>query len=63
MLRQAIADTDWETLDRHGGWDAVVTKVIQSEQETGSSDNPGMIDDFRLWGSSRCRRIGETGTK
>ena len=58
MLRQAIADTDWETLDRHGGWDAVVTKVIQSEQETVSSDDRGMIDDFRLWGSRRCRRTG-----
>ena len=62
MLRQAIADTDWETLDRHGGWDAVVTKVIQSEQESVSSDDRGMINDFRLWGSSRCRRMGETAT-
>ena len=60
MLRQAIADTDWETLERHGGWDAVVTKVIQSEQETGSSDDRGMIDDFHLWGSRRCRQMGVT---
>ena len=35
----------------------------ESEQETGSSDDRGMIDDFHLWGSSRCRRMGGTGTK
>ena len=23
----------------------------------------GMIDDFRLWGSSRCRRMGEYSTE
>ena len=57
MLRQAIADTDWETLDRHGGWDAVVQRVIQSEQETGSPDSRGMIDDFRLWQSNRCHQM------
>ena len=62
MLRQAIADTDWETLDRHGGWDAVVQKVIQSEQETGSPDNRGMIDDFPLWQSNRCHQTGVTLT-
>ena len=28
-----------------------------SEQETGSPNDPGMIDDFRLWGSSRCRQM------
>ena len=62
MLRQAIADADWETLERHGGWDAVVQKVIQSEQETGSPDNRGMIDDFRLWQSNRCHQTGVTLT-
>ena len=56
LLRQAIADTDWETLERHGGWDAAVKKVLQTEQEAGSLDDRGMIDDFRLWGSRRCRQ-------
>ena len=32
----------------------------ESEQETGSPNDPGMIDDFRLWGSSRCRRMRVT---
>ena len=57
MLRQAIADTDWETLDRHGGWDAAVEKVFQVEEQSASSNAPGMIDDFRLWGSIRCRQM------
>ena len=57
MLRQAIADTDWETLERHGGFDTVVEKVIQSEQETGSPDDRGMIDDFRVSRSLRCRQM------
>ena len=58
MLRQAIADTDWETLERHGGFDAAVNKVLQSEQEAASPNDQGMIDDFHLWGSHRCRRMG-----
>ena len=32
----------------------------ESEQETGSPNGREMIDDFRLWGSSRCRRMGVT---
>ena len=32
----------------------------ESEQETGSPNDRGMIDDFRLWGSRRCRRMGVT---
>ena len=60
ILRQAIADTDWETVERHGGWDAVVAKVIQSEQEAAPSNDQGMIDDFHLWGSRRCRQMGVT---
>ena len=31
-------------------------RVGESEQETGSLDDLGMIDDFRLWGSRRCRQ-------
>ena len=29
----------------------------ESEQETGSPNDRGMIDDYRLWGSRRWRRI------
>ena len=56
MLRQAVADTDWDTIARHGGFDAVVNKILQWEQKTPASTDRGMIDDFRLWGSRRCRR-------
>ena len=48
MLRQAVADTDWDTVARHGGFDGVVKKIIQWEQETPASTGRGMIDDFRL---------------
>ena len=58
VLRQAIADTDWDTVERHGGFDAVVRKINQSEQKRPPSNGAGSIDDFRLWGSRRCRRIG-----
>ena len=58
MLRQAVADTDWETIKRHGGWDAVIEKAIQVEEQLASTNGPGMIDGFRLWGSLRCRQMG-----
>ncbi len=58
MLRQAIADTDFDTIERHGGWDAVVTKVIQVEEQSASTNDQGMIDNFHLWGSRRCRQMG-----
>ena len=56
MLRQAIANADWETLERHGGFDAAVKKVLEVEEQSTSNNDPGMIDDFRLWGSRRCRQ-------
>ena len=58
MLRQAIADTDFDTIERHGGWEAVVTKVIQVEEQSASTNDQGMIDNFHLWGSRRCRQMG-----
>ena len=58
MLRQAIADTDFEIIERYGGWDAVIERVLQVEELSASTDGPGMIDDFRLWRSLRCRRMG-----
>ena len=30
----------------------------QFEQQNPNFDGPGMIDNFRLWGSSRCRQMG-----
>ena len=58
MLRQAVADTDWDMIERHGGFDAVVEKVLQVEEQSASTNGPGMMDDFRLWGSRRCCRMG-----
>ncbi len=62
-LWQAIADTDWDTVARHGGFNAVVKKILQWEQENPVPKGRGSIDDFRLWGSRRCRRIGDTATR
>ena len=59
MLRQAIDEADWDTVERHGGFNAVVEKIVQWEQENPVPKGRGSIDSFRLWGSRRCRRIGE----
>ena len=32
-LRQAIADADWDTIERHGGVDAVVDKINQGTRK------------------------------
>ena len=58
MLRQAIAVTDFEIIERYGGWDAVIERVLQVEELSASTDGPGMIDGFRLWGALRCRQMG-----
>ena len=63
VLRQAIADADWDTVERHGGLDVVVDKIDQAEEETAAMAGGGMIDDFRLWGSKRCRRINAPPNK
>ena len=57
LLWQAIADTDWDTVERHGGLDAVVDRIDQAEEETAASAGAGSIDDFRLWGSRRYRHM------
>ena len=62
-LRQALSQADWDTVERHGGFDAAIEKINQFEQATPASNGRGMIDDFRLWGSSRCRRMGEYSTE
>ena len=55
-LRQAIADADRDTVERHGGLGAALKKINQLKQETPALNGQGMIDDFRLWGSRRCRQ-------
>ena len=57
-LRQALLQADWDTVERHGGFDAAIEKINRFEQATPASNGRGMIDDFHLWGSRRCRRIG-----
>ena len=56
-LRQAIADADWDTVERHGALDAVVDKIDQAEEETAASAGAGWIDHFRLRGSSSWRQM------
>jgi len=63
MFRQAITRTDRDTVERHGGFSAALKKILQREQEKPASNGREMIDDFRLWGSHPCRRIGDTATK
>ena len=63
MLRQAIDEADWDTVERHGDLNAVVEKIVQWERENPAPKGRGMIDRFRLWGSRRCRRMGGPLTK
>ena len=62
-LRQAIADANLETVERHGGLTVVMEKIDQTEQETPASNGAGMIDEFRLGGSRPCRRMGDHLTR
>ena len=62
MLRQAIAETDWDAVESHGGFNAVVEKIRQWEQENPVPKVRGSIDDFRLQGARSCRRMGDTAT-
>ena len=58
FLLQAIHEADRDTVERHGGLNVVVEKVLQWEQENPASNGREMIDDFRLRGSRRWRRMG-----
>ena len=58
FLRQALANADWDTVERHGGFDAVVDTINQAAEETAAWSGAGMIDDFRLRGSSTWRTRG-----
>ena len=63
MLRQAIADADRDTVERHGGLNAALKKISQWDRKNPVPKDRGSIDSFRLWGSHRCRRIGDRLTK
>ena len=63
MLRQAIDEADSDTVESHGGLNAAIEKIVQWERENPVPKGRGAIDSFRLWGSRRCRRIGDTATK
>ena len=56
-LQLAVDNADWETLEPCGGLDATMRKIHQFEQQNPNFNGPGMIDDFHLWGSRRCRRM------
>ena len=46
FLRQAIADADWDTVERHGGLAAVVEKIDQADEETAASGGAGWFRQF-----------------
>ena len=52
-----------DTVERHGGLDVVMEKIVQREQENAVSNGREMIDDFRLRGSRPCRHMGGHLTK
>ena len=59
-LQLAVDNADWEALEPYGGLDAALRKIHQFEQQNPNFNGPGSIDDFRLWGSRRCRQMGVT---
>ena len=61
--RQAIANADWDTLERRAGLDVAMEKIVQWEQETPASNGRRMIDDFRLRGARSWRRMSEYATE
>ena len=63
FLLQAIHEADRDTVERHGGLNVVVEKVLQWEQENPASNGREMIDDFRLRGARTWRRMGGHLTK
>ena len=48
-LRQALSQADWDTVERYGGFDEAVDKLIEWEQQNPGANGQGMIDDFYLW--------------
>ena len=45
-----------DTVEGHGGFDVVMEKIVQREQENPASNGREMIDDFLLWRSRRWSR-------
>ena len=58
MLRQAIDEADWDTLEPYGGLDPAMRTLYRFEQQNPNFNGSGTIDDFRLRGSRRCRQMG-----
>lgn len=54
---------DWDTVEGHGGFDVVMEKVVQWEQEDPAPNGRQSIHDFRLAGSRTWRRRGVRLTK
>ena len=52
-----------DTVERHNGLSVLMEKIVQREQENPASNGREVIDDFRLRGSRRCRRMGDPLTK
>ena len=52
-----------DTVERDGGLDVVMEKIIQWEQTNPAFNGREMIDDFRLRGSRPCRHMGGHLTK
>jgi len=40
-FRQAVADADWDTVERHGGLDPFVDKIDQTDEKTATSPGTG----------------------
>ena len=40
MLRQAMAEADWDTVERHGGFNAVVEKILRWERGKPGNQGP-----------------------
>ena len=56
FLLQAIADADWDIVERRAGLHVGAEKIDPWKQENPASNGRGLIDDFRLWGSPRCQQ-------
>ena len=58
VLRQAIAEADWDSVERYVGFNPALKRMTQLARESPLSIGREMIDHFQLWGSRRCRRRG-----
>jgi len=56
VLWQAIAEADWDSVERYAGLNPALKRMTQLARESPLSNGRGIIDHFHLWGSRRCRR-------